>query len=204
MPAEHLGAASGTLTTFRQIGIVLGVALLVGVFSGQLPQRLHTARYDAMALVQADDRLPGALRQAVVTELFPSQMQHAPSARDLMQMTDDHPTWQPFKGELVVLGQQMEHVFEVQTVHAYTTVWGLAALFPTVGLGCAVVLLLSRRQGSARRAPGWETFYFFSREGMITEQTVAQYVAAQSLLYVPSSGWKAHGAEVSADEYRTR
>lgn len=188
VPAEHLGAASGTLTTFRQVGIVLGVALLIGMFSGQLPGHLHTARSDAMTLVQTDARLPGPLRQAVVTELLPSQMQTAPNARDLVQMTDDHPQWQPFKGELLVLGHQMEQLFAAETVQAYTTVWALAALFPVGGISCVVGLLLSRRRSGARprQATTWESCYFFSRSGAITATTIAQYLAAQPPRFPPS------------------
>lgn len=182
VPAEKLGTASGTLNTFRQVGLVIGIALLIGIFSGQLRGNVQTAQADTMSMVQTDSRLPVELRDAIISQFFTSEMQNPPSENDLAQMTDDHPSWQIYRGELAVLSQQIEQAFDMRIVHAYTSTWALAAVFPMIGIGFVVALLIvSRKRSSPENAPGavWSAFYFFSLSGSITSKTIHSYLATQ-------------------------
>jgi hypothetical protein len=67
VPRSKLGVGSGIFNTFRQIGFVLGVAILISVFTGQLQTNLGQARIHAMALVQADTKISLPLRRSIVS-----------------------------------------------------------------------------------------------------------------------------------------
>ena len=185
VPPEKLGAASGAINTFRQIGFVLGVAFLVSILSGQLKLDSQTARTSAITIVQTDTRLPVELRDDILSQFFAPSIQLPPGQADLLRMIDGHTSWQASKSELVTLNNQIETTYNNQTVYAYALTWAVAAAFPAVGVGVVIALLLILRTGSRftkrEMDPAWSTFYFFSTSGMITESTIQQYLAIQQM-----------------------
>jgi EmrB/QacA subfamily drug resistance transporter len=76
LPPQTGGVGSGTLTTARQLGFVLGVAILVALFSHTVTTHLVTARRQASAIV-ASSRLPAATRSRMLGRL------HRAGAADL-------------------------------------------------------------------------------------------------------------------------
>ncbi len=53
VPRAKLGVGSGVFNTFRQLGIVLGVAVLISVLTGQLHAHLGQTNSNAIALIHA-------------------------------------------------------------------------------------------------------------------------------------------------------
>src|SRR5579859_1764820 len=177
IPADKLGAASGTINTFRQLGFVLGVALLIGFFSGQLQGQEQAAQATTITLVHSDTHLPIEVQNALLTHLFSSPQAAPPEPNDLVQIIADHPGWQASRGELTVLAAQVRASFETQAFHAYTSIWMLATSFPAVGIGLVIALLIISRRKKTQ-VSAWNTFYFFSLEGAITAQTLQRYLEA--------------------------
>jgi EmrB/QacA subfamily drug resistance transporter len=201
-PLEKLGVASGTLNTFRLIGYVLGAAFLMGIFSGQFNTNVQIARVESMTMIQTDAHLPIALRDALVAQFSPSNMQKLLSQRDLLQMTNNHPSWQSSRGELAILSKQIEQIFEIQVVHTYTSVWALAATFPMLGLVLVITFLIVTQQrfpSVKMQVSAWSTFYFFSLSGGITARTIQQYLTAQQLPLVSQSAQQANRRVMQAN-----
>jgi hypothetical protein len=139
-------------------------------------------------MVQTDVRLPAQIRVVLLSQFLTSKRQMPPGRTTLVQMTNDHPSWHGSRDELAVLSQQIEQVFERQTVAAYTSIWALAAVFPLLGIGFVIALLIVVRRATLRaktQMVAWNSFYFFSLSGGITAQTIHCYLAAQPPPIVP-------------------
>jgi EmrB/QacA subfamily drug resistance transporter len=77
LPPQSAGVGSGALATFRQMGFVLGVAILVSIFSHTVTAEVRTATRQAVTYVNAQGLIPAAARAQIVSAL----QQNAKAAR---------------------------------------------------------------------------------------------------------------------------
>jgi len=69
IPDEHGGVASGAINTARQLGFVLGVAVLVAVFSASMTTALDDAKAEVTTMVSRQPGLPAAMKVQVAGRL---------------------------------------------------------------------------------------------------------------------------------------
>ena len=68
VPGGHTGAGSGMLNTARQLGFVLGVAILVAVFAHTMGQAVNHAADEAQALTRAQGGISQPVKDRLVKE----------------------------------------------------------------------------------------------------------------------------------------
>ena len=68
VPGGHKGAGSGMLNTARQLGFLLGVAIIVAVFAHTMGQAVNRAADGAQALTRAQDGISQPIKDRLVTE----------------------------------------------------------------------------------------------------------------------------------------
>jgi len=68
VPGGHKGAGSGMLNTARQLGFVLGVAILVAVFAHTMGQAVNHAADEAQALTRAQGGISQPVKDRLVKE----------------------------------------------------------------------------------------------------------------------------------------
>ncbi len=153
-PRSKLGVGSGIFNTFRQIGFVLGVAILISVFTGQLQSNLGQARTHAMALVQADTKIPPQMRSSIAFHLNDARSTGSSSSNvDVSSLADTLPPTVParvresVRSELRALGASIGYEFKTQLVDSFKTTWAIAALFAIAGFFSAFFTYVARRPG---------------------------------------------------------
>ncbi len=77
IPAAQLGVASGAFNTFRQFGFVIGVALLLGIFSGQVTHKTVVDAFIVCWFVSASIALVG-----ILPALFTAPPHTSPKSQD--------------------------------------------------------------------------------------------------------------------------
>lgn len=154
VPRAKLGVGSGIFNTFRQIGFVLGIAILISVFTGQLQTNLGQARTSTMALVLADTKIPPQMRSSLAFHLSDARSTGSSSSNvDVSALADTLPPTVParvresVRAELRALGASIGHEYKTQLVDAFKTTWVLAALFAIAGFFSACFTSLARRSG---------------------------------------------------------
>ena len=68
VPGGHKGAGSGMLNTARQLGFLLGVAIIVAVFAHTMGQAVNRAADEAQALTRAQDGVSQPVKDRLVKE----------------------------------------------------------------------------------------------------------------------------------------
>jgi EmrB/QacA subfamily drug resistance transporter len=68
VPGGHKGAGSGMLNTARQLGFLLGVAIIVAVFAHTMGQAVNRSADQAQALARAQDGLSEPIKERLVEE----------------------------------------------------------------------------------------------------------------------------------------
>ena len=68
VPGGHKGAGSGMLNTARQLGFLLGVAIIVAVFAHTMGQAVNRAADKAQALTRAQDGISQPIKDRLVEE----------------------------------------------------------------------------------------------------------------------------------------
>ena len=69
LPPQSSGVGSGALATFRQIGFVLGVAILVSIFSHTVASEVKAATRQAITVVSAQPMIPAPIKTQIVHAL---------------------------------------------------------------------------------------------------------------------------------------
>jgi EmrB/QacA subfamily drug resistance transporter len=124
VPRHQLGVASGAFNTFRQAGFVLGVAILISLFSGQIKDNVAQARTDAVALVKASPNVPDQVKNGFIASLQDPNNQGRPASQG----------GQATSPAIAALGQQIETRFKKATVDAFTVTWFASGVFALLGL----------------------------------------------------------------------
>ena len=154
VPSSKLGVGSGIFNTFRQIGFVLGIAILISVFTGQLQTNLGQARTNAIALVQVDTKILPQMRSGIASHLNDARSTGSSSSNvDVSSFADTLPPTTPVRvresvrSELMALGASIDHEFKTQLVDSFKTTWVIAALFAVAGFISAFFTYVARRPG---------------------------------------------------------
>ena len=69
VPRAKLGVGSGVFNTFRQIGFVLGVAILISLFVGQIKTNIQQATTNSVQIVQHNTTIPAQFHQPIIKGL---------------------------------------------------------------------------------------------------------------------------------------
>lgn len=126
VPRPKLGVASGAFNTFRQFGFVIGVALLISLFSGQISSKSADARIAAINDVKATTTLPDATKNQIITGLQQSANQPATGRGSANNNASQYAN--------TAIGQQISGEFKKAAVDSFTPVWFASAMIALFGI----------------------------------------------------------------------
>ena len=141
IPRAKLGVGSGVFNTFRQIGFVLGVAILISLFVGQIKTNTEQARTNSIQIVQKNTTIPAQFHQPIIKGLESSgsnvnSSQIKPQSVDLTQFAQFAPPAfrEQARASLKALGDQIAAEFKNGVVNSFIVTWIAAGLFALLGL----------------------------------------------------------------------
>jgi len=152
--ARHkLGVGSGVFNTFRQIGFVLGVAILISLFVGQVQNNVAQAQANAIAIVQHDTAIPAQFRPFIIRGLQQASVnanssQLQPQQYDLTQFANNAPPQYRAQARAALqdLGNKIAAEFKKAVVQAFTTTWIASAIIAVAGFILALLTFILRRK----------------------------------------------------------
>jgi EmrB/QacA subfamily drug resistance transporter len=159
VPRAKLGVGSGVFNTFRQIGFVLGVAILISLFVGQIKTNIEQARTNSIQIVQNNTTIPAQFHQYIIKGLESSgsdvdTRNIKPQHVDLTQFANLAPA--PFreqaKASLKALSDQIAAEFKNGVINSFTTTWIAAAVFALLGFVLAFFTRMPGREIPLRRS----------------------------------------------------
>ena len=147
---ERVGVGAGVFNAARQVGFVLGLAIVVAVFIGALPARVAAGQEQAATLVEQSD-LPAALKQGIIEGVLstsPEEMVHAARSGtkpsfdlyDQVKQTAGAELADSFRPTLDDLSRQLQTVFARSTAKAFDRSFLVAAILVWVGVLPALLL----------------------------------------------------------------
>ncbi|HXZ05107.1 MAG TPA: hypothetical protein VEH81_09750, partial [Ktedonobacteraceae bacterium] len=126
---------------FRQIGFVLGVAILISLFVGQIKTNIQQATTNSIQIVQNDSTIPAQFHQPIIKGLQSAannanSNQVKPQSVDLTQFAQFAPPQyrEQARASLKALGDQISVEFKNAVIDAFTATWIAAGLFAILGL----------------------------------------------------------------------
>ena len=154
VPRAKLGVGSGVFNTFRQIGFVLGVAILISLFVGQIQTNITRASNNAIQIVQNDTAIPAQFRPLIINGLKQSvnnagnSQQLSSQNVDLTQFANNAPPQfrAQARASLKALGDKITAEFQKGVVQSFTATWLAAAFAAVVGVLLTFFTLVSRRK----------------------------------------------------------
>jgi EmrB/QacA subfamily drug resistance transporter len=149
VPQAKLGVGSGTFNTFRQLGFVLGVAVLISMFNSRLEDHLALARAEAVAVVQAETSLPITVRALIAAGVQRYDPQAGSGPANLAELADRIPNGQALKPALAVLTARLTGIFERQALEAFRVTWFASAFIALLGLIPALLAQATRQRAPA-------------------------------------------------------
>jgi EmrB/QacA subfamily drug resistance transporter len=140
----RVGVGAGVFNTARQVGFVLGLAIVIAVFIGALPARVAVGQEHAATLVEQSD-LPAALKQGIVEGVLsvsPEEMVHAARSGtkpsfdlyDQVKQAAGAELADSFRPTLDDLSRQLQTVFAESTAKAFDRSFLVAAILVWVGV----------------------------------------------------------------------
>ncbi len=161
VPRAKLGVGSGVFNTFRQIGFVLGVAILISLFVGQIKTNIEQARTNSIQIVQNNTTIPAQFHQFIIKGLENSgsnvdTRNIKPQQVDLTQFANLAPA--PFreqaKASLKALGDQIAAEFKNGVINSFTATWIAAGVFALLGFILAFFTRMPLREIPLRKSHG--------------------------------------------------
>src|SRR5437763_1171450 len=154
VPRAKLGVGSGVFNTFRQIGFVLGVAILISLFVGQIQTNITRASNNAIQIVQNDTAIPAQFRPLIINGLKQAvnnaghTQQLSSQNVDLTQFANNAPPQfrARARASLKALGDKITAEFQKGVVQSFTATWLAAAFAAVVGVLLTFFTLVSRRK----------------------------------------------------------
>ena len=141
IPRAKLGVGSGVFNTFRQIGFVLGVAILISLFVGQVKTNVKQATTNSIQIVQNNTSIPAQFHQPIIKGLLSAgssanSSQIKPQSVDLTQFAQFAPPQfrEQARASLKVLGDQIAAEFKNAVLSAFTATWIASGMFALLGL----------------------------------------------------------------------
>src|SRR5215471_11146521 len=140
VPRAKLGVGSGVFNTFRQIGFVLGVAILISLFVGQIKTNIQQATTNSIQIVQNNTSIPSQFHQPIIKGLQSAgsnanSSQIKPQSVDLTQFANFAPPAfrEQVRASLKALGDQIAAEFKNGVINAFTATWIAAGVFALLG-----------------------------------------------------------------------
>lgn len=160
VPGGHEGAGSGMLSTARQLGFLLGVAVLVAVFAHTMTAAVNRAADEGQALTRAQPGLGAPLRARLVAALDQARTIDATAGMGELRRIA-HPIAadigaQASLGErLVLLGlkDRLENLLWDEVAGAFRWPFLTAALAAALGAAASAALPGRRRRAAAGERP---------------------------------------------------
>ena len=141
IPRAKLGVGSGVFNTFRQVGFVLGVAILISLFVGQIQTNVQKATTNSIQIVQNNTSVPAQFHQPIIKGLQSAgsnanSSQIEPQSVDLTQFAQFAPPQfrEQARASLKILGDQIAAEFKNAVISAFTATWIAAGMFALLGL----------------------------------------------------------------------
>src|SRR5947209_617797 len=154
VPRAKLGVGSGVFNTFRQIGFVLGVAILINLFVGQIQTNITRGSNNAIQIVRNDTAIPAQFRPLIINSLKQAvnnagnSQQLSSQNVDLTQFANNAPPQfrAQARASLKALGDKITAEFQKGVVQSFTATWLAAAFAAVVGVLLTFFTLVSRRK----------------------------------------------------------
>jgi EmrB/QacA subfamily drug resistance transporter len=134
VPRAKLGVSSGIFNTFRQLGFVLGVAILISLFVGQVQVNIPQASSKAIQIVQQDTSIPAQFHPFIIKGLQQASANNSSSnfqtqSVDLTKFANDAPPQYraQVKAHLQALGDKISAQFKQALLQSFETTWLTAA-----------------------------------------------------------------------------
>lgn len=160
VPRAKLGVGSGVFNTFRQVGFVLGVAILISVFTGQITPNINTATQNSIKIVQSSTTLPPQLKEGIVNGLEKAaasgQTRSSGQRFDLTKLANNLPPQlaQQVKPELQRLSDQIANEYKTAVVDSFRASWLVAAIIALAGVVAACFARVPKRPASSEQRTG--------------------------------------------------
>lgn len=164
VPRAKLGVGSGVFNTFRQVGFVLGIAILISLFTGNIQTNIAQARSNAVQVVQSDTKVPTQLRNGIVLGLQSSAANNSNGQNATTRSVDltpfaDNPNIPvaeraALKAELKSLGDRIAAQFKRGVVDTFTLTWLVSACVAVLGFLSAFFTFAPRRKQTEQQASG--------------------------------------------------
>jgi hypothetical protein len=140
VPGGHKGAGAGMLNTARQLGFLLGVAILVAVFAHTMGHAVNRAADQAQALTRAQDGISQPIKARLVKEFDKVRTIDATSGMEEIRKVA-HPIAEDvgndvgfFEGlALLQLKGRLENMLWDQVSAAFRWPFYVAAIFAALG-----------------------------------------------------------------------
>lgn len=154
VPRAKLGVGSGVFNTFRQLGFVLGVAILISLFVGQIQTNITQASNNSIQIVQNDSAIPAQFHPLIINGLkqavnnASNSQQFSSQNVDLTQFANNAPPQfrAQARASLKALGDKITAEFQKGVVQSFTTTWLAAAFAAVIGVLLTFFTLVSRRK----------------------------------------------------------
>ena len=153
LPDQVRGVGSGVLNTSRQMGFVLGVAILVGIFSHTTEAAVTTAVTEATAYVQSLPQLPATVKPQIVAGIEKTAAVRVNrgaaggggSGGDLLTGAPTPPPGSPLEQTMRSLIATIGQIFKTNLGHAFF--WPYMAAAVAALLAVVPALFTGRRLG---------------------------------------------------------
>jgi EmrB/QacA subfamily drug resistance transporter len=152
--ADKVGIASGVGNMTRTVGTVLGVAIIVTVFTRHVERQIEWAKGEAIRLVQADDALRDQIKRPIVKRLSGVRFSQAQKLATLDQtlaevdrkraeVLDSVPpfmkkkmaeVFEAQKGEIRALHPKLQAIFKRRICDAFAATFQINALILILGV----------------------------------------------------------------------
>ena len=152
LPDEAGGVGSGALATFRQMGFVLGVAILVSIFSHTIATKVTDATREAVSYVNTQTQIQAPARAQIVAWLEKNGAaatagggNPATRLKNPLANAPQAPAGSRMAAEQRALGQAIGSIYKIQVAGAFR--WPYYAAAIAALLAIVPALLTGRRLG---------------------------------------------------------
>ena len=152
LPQRSAGVGSGALATFRQIGFVLGVAVLVSIFAHTVATQVSTATQKAVTYVNSQAQIPASAKAQIVASLNATAKNAGSGGNPAQQLKDplgsvsQAPAGSAAAAEQKALSATIDGIYKTHVARAFRWPYYAAALAAMLALPFTV--LTGRRLGA--------------------------------------------------------
>ena len=156
VPDDSGGVGSGAFSMMRQMGFVLGVAILVSIFSHTVAANVKVATQDSISYVNAQPQIPAAAKSQIVAALqkaAAAASQGGPGAAEINNPLADAPP--PANAQAAAAQQALaQHIGTLyRTKLSKSFEWPFYAAALAALLAIIPAVMTGRRLGGDRAAP---------------------------------------------------